>query len=686
MAQDNSTLRLLIADDSQNEAERLVNLFRNAGHATRVLRIASHDELEQALAQVWDLLLIAPVCEQLDAETAIRTVRRHSDLPIIQLIADNDSEAITAALLVGAQDAVPQAEGERLILVAHRELASLEHRRARALAEAALEEAERRCQSLLESSADAVAYAHDGMHIHANRTYLELFGYEDANDLEGMPMVDLVAPAEQAGFKEFFRHYQARRDTADLQCHGIRADGTTFAAQIHFSPAIYDGEPCIQVSIRAEQEPSAELEERIRELSGIDPLTGLLNRHRFIERVNEALAERPSHAALALIRVDGFTNLQTDIGLADADRLLQALSDILRQQLGEAPALAHFGDDQFTVFWPDSGLQDVERKLSALLHRVEEHLFEASGRTVQATLSIGAADIDPRLARAEEWLDRAHRCADELAEGNGLRCYDPVAELAAAASRGDVLAVVRQALETKGFRLLFQPIISLRGDSHEHYEVLLRLLDPSGQEVPPADFLDAAVSAGLAAKIDRWVILRAIKLLNEHHAKGHRTRLFIHLSQASLQDASLLPWLQAALKAARLPADALVFQMTEGDATTYLKQAKGLAEGLVRLGCRLSLSQFGRSASPFNTFRHLPVHFVRIDGSFSQELARPDGCESLKALLAELHQQGKLSIVPFIESATMLAAIWQAGANYIQGYYLQAPSQSMDYDFSSDEE
>ncbi|RCM04284.1 Cyclic di-GMP phosphodiesterase PdeF [Pseudomonas aeruginosa] len=216
--------------------------------------------------------------------------------------------------------------------------------------------------------------------------------------------------------------------------------------------------------------------------------------------------------------------------------------------------------------------------------------------------------------------------------------------------------------------------------------MLLRLLNPQGQEVPPAEFLHAAKEAGLAEKIDRWVILNSIKLLAEHRAKGHQTKLFVHLSSASLQDPGLLPWLGVALKAARLPPESLVFQISEADATSYLKQAKQLTQGLATLHCQAAISQFGCSLNPFNALKHLTVQFIKIDGSFVQDLNQVENQEILKGLIAELHEQQKLSIVPFVESASVLATLWQAGATYIQGYYLQGPSQAMDYDFSSGDE
>jgi multidomain signaling protein FimX len=689
MAIDKKTIRLLILEDSQNEAERLVSLFRNAGRATRVHRLSSSDDLNEALQQSWDLLICAPSSEQLAPNEAIGAIRRQAkDIPVIQLLADNDSDSITEALMLGAQDALPQGEDERLVLVAKRELANLEERRARRASEVALREAEKRCQLLLDSSVDAITYVHDGMHIYANRAYLELFAYEDADELEGMPMIDLIGSSDQSSFKDFLKNYQSAEGSAELNCAGIKANGQSFPAQMSFSPATYDGEPCIQVVIRAET-GNAELEEKLREISSQDLVTGLFNRTHFLELMDNA-AERAVNAgqpsSLAYIRVDRYASLLADIGLAGIDILLTDLANLLRAHFSADAQLARFGDDVFAVLQPGVNPESTREQLSSLLKKVEGHLFDVSGRTVQSTLSIGVAGLNEKTAKAQEVVDRAHRCADELSDGNAIKLFNPADELAAAANRGNIVAMIQQALEKNSFRLLFQPIISLRGDSFEHYEALLRLIGPQGEEVPPTELFNAAKEAGLAEKIDRWVILNSIKLLADHRSKGHNTRLFVHLSTASLQDQTLLPWLSVALKAARLPSDSLVFQFSEPDAIAYLKQAKAITQGLNELHCKTALTQFGCSLNPFNTLKHLHIDFVKVDSSFSQDLSQAENQEALKTLLASLHSQAKLTIVPFVESASVLATLWQAGVNYIQGHYLQGPSQSMDYDFSAGDE
>ncbi len=688
MATEKKTIRLLILEDSQNEAERLVSLFRNSGRATRVHRLTSSDDLAEALQQSWDLLISAPHSENLDPNEALGAIRRQAkDIPVIQLLEGNDLDDITEALALGAQDALPQGQDERLILIANRELANLEERRARRRAEISLREIEKRCQLLLESSVDAIAYVHEGMHIYANRSYLQLFGYDDAEDLEGMPMIDLIAGCDQTSFKDFLKNYHSAETHDHLTCQGLKTDGLQFKARMELSPATYDGEPCIQVVIRTET-GNAELEERLREISSQDLVTGLYNRTYFLELMDSA-AERAvtvgQPTSLAYLKIDQYAAQLADLGIAELDMLFADVANLLRGHFPADAQLARFGDDVFSVLQPGVTPEQAQPLLADLLRKVESHLFEVNGRTVQITLSIGVAGLNEKTPKAQEVIDRAHRCADELSAGNAIALYNPAQELAAAANRGNIVAMLRQALENNSFRLLFQPIISLRGDNHEHYEVLLRLLNPQGEEIPPSEFLNAAREAGLAEKVDRWVFLHSIKLLAEHRSKGHSTRLFVHLSLASLQDQTLLPWLSVALQAARLPADTLVFQIAEPDAINYLKQAKALTQGLAELHCRVALSQFGCAVNPFNTLKHLNVDFVKVDGSYAQDLSKAENQEALKTLLASLHSQAKLTIVPFVETASVLATLWQAGVNYIQGYYLQGPSQSMDYEFSADE-
>jgi len=688
MAINKKTIRLLILEESQNEAERIVSLFRNAGHATRVHRISQAEELEQALTQSWDLFIAAPTCEELSPEDALRVLHKTArDTPFILLMEGNDSDSLTEALELGANDAVPLEEDERLILVAKRELSNLEDRRARRAAELALHEVEKRCQLLLDSSMDAISYVHEGMHIYANRTYQNLFEYADADELEGMPMIDLIHSDDHAGFKDFLKSYGSDKGKTDFIFTGVTASGESFKGSMSFSPAQYDGEPCIQVVIRTGSD-SAELEEKLREISSLDPVTSLFNRQHFLELIDTA-ADRAVRdgepTSLAYIQLDNLTSLQADIGIAGIDILLTELATLARNTFSPTALIARFADDAFTVAHPNNTPEQIQAELTQLLQKTEAKLFEINDRTVQITLSIGAALLSEKTPKAAKVLERAHRCADEIKTGNALKIHNPADDIAAAASRGDTQAMIQQALDKNSFRLLFQPVISLRGDCHQHYEVQLRMVNAEGKEISPTEFMNDAINSGLGEKVDRWVLLNSIKALTEHRAQGHDTRLFIHISSASLQDPALLAWLTVVLKAARLPAHSLIIQIRETDAVAYLKQAKQLVDGLVKLDCQIAIIQFGCTLNPLNTLKHMHADFVKMDGSFTHDINDAASQKALLETLTELHAQSKQTIIPMVESASVLTVLWQAGVHYIQGYYLQQPTATMSYDFTADD-
>ena len=689
MANDKKAIRLLILDDSQNNAERLVSLLRNAGHATRAHRITSAEDLQECLQQNWDLCLAQPETSFMTAEDAAALIKRQSrDVPLILLKPGIDIDMRTSALRCGMADALPQDAEALLTLIVDRELVNLEARRQRRIAEQNLREAEKRCQLLLDSSVDAIAYVHDGMHIYANRAYSELFGYEDADDLAAEPMVGLIDADDQTAFKDFLRHHNDQGGQNDLRCKAVDSSGKRFPVRLSFSPASYDGEPCTQVVIRAET-ASAEFEEKLKVMASRDLVTGMFNRAYFQEQLDTVLdqAVRQGVAStLVYLSIDGFSSLQADIGIGAADLLLTDLAQLLRNHFSEDTLMARFADDACSILLEGQEPAAAMAQLEELRSKLEGYLFESNGRTVRITVSMGVAAISETSANPTEAIDRAHRIADQLSTdgGNAIKVFNPLEELAMQANRGDLIALIRHTLETNGFRLLFQPIISLRGDEAENYETFLRLLNSKGEEVPASDFLPAAMEAGLALEIDRWLISRAVKLLSNHRSKGAETHLLLNLSAASLQSPDMVQWIAAILKEARLPADAIIFQFNDADINTYLKQAKVHTDALRQMHCRVSISHFGGALNPYASLKHVQADYIQIDGSFTRDLSTAAAVDTLKEMISALHNQGKLTIAPYVDSATMMPTLWQAGVNYIQGSYLQAPSDAMNYDFSAE--
>ena len=688
MAAEHSAIRLLLLEASQNEAERLVSLFRNAGRATRAQRLADPAGLDELLSQSWDLAILAPPSPELDSLSALRQLRRRApQLAVIQRVPADDPAAVLDALRLGARDGIASDNDEHLLLASLRELGNLAERHERRRLEQALAEAEQRCQLLLANAVEAVAYVHDGLHIHVNSAYVELLGYPSAEDLEITPLMDLIAAADQPALREAFRQLRDDPSPLELDCRCVRQDGSTLGVRLRLTPAIYLDEPCVQLHLREERAaPAAEaLEEQLREVRFQDTLTGLLNRSRMLELLEDALerARLGAPASFAYLSIDRYPTLLAELGIGAMDELLVALAERLREHFGTLVTLSRFADDAFTALLPQAADASLDSAFERLLGRQERQPLILAGRTLAISYSIGVVSLDNHTKSAGDLVDRAHRSARQVAQrgGNACKRYDPQEELAAAANRGNLVAMVKQALQQNGFRLLFQPVIGLRGSSHEYYEALLRLVNPQGEEVSPAEFARTARDSGLSGQIDRWVIQQAVRQLGEHRARGHGTRIFVHLSGATLGDLELLPWLRETLQGHQLDAEAVIFQLSEEDLLAQPEQALAMAQRLRRQGHPVTLSGFAAGDPPLAALRLLVPDYVKLSGKLIKDLAQPDHQERLKALVAELSAQNVQTIAPFVESASVLAQLWQVGVHFIQGYYLQEPSQAMDYEF-----
>ncbi|MBN7771126.1 GGDEF domain-containing response regulator [Marinobacter daepoensis] len=691
MQKKNATIHLLILDPSQNDAESMVSLLRNSGKATRAHRITSEEDLEEALkTSNWDLLLARDLDQEFGPDEALGMVRRmDKDIPFILLTEEYSRERTVNITRSGAQDAVPFQYTDQLVLVVKRELSALDERRKRRVLESHLREAEQRCQLLLESSKDAIAYINDGMHIYANQSYMEFLGYDDIDELICIPVLDTLTPDSQDKYKDFMKAFaEERKDGMTLNCTARRSDDHELNVTMSVSAATYDGEACTQIVLQPEHS-DAELEEKLKQISNQDLLTGLYNRQYLMGALAQTVAtagKENQTGALAYIALDNFLSIKSQIGISGADLLLGDLATLLREQVDDDITLARLSDDAFCIMCLPCNEASMETLCEQIRKAVDDHLFDINGRTVPLTVSIGVAAITENSPKAEELMGRAHMASAEVKKqegherGNGVLVYNP-AEYESLDETNSVEAILK-ALDENRFRLLFQPIINLRGEGEEHYEAFVRMLNKDDEEVSPYDFLPPMGPSDTAIKIDRWVILQTIKQLASHRSRGHDTRLFLNITAETLQDKTFTPWLSVALKAARLPGDSLIFQVREGDANNYMKQAKEFTKAVHELHCKVSISQFGGALNPFNTLKHIDTDYVKIDGSFTEEIQKNDEAkEQVKEMVKSLQNAGKLTIIPLVENAGVLATLWQAGVNYIQGYYLQAPVPEMNYDF-----
>lgn len=698
MSTTGDTLRVLILAERQADAENTVSLLRNSGHATRAHLVESvEDFAHQLQKKPWDLLLAEIESKNIHYSDLQAVIRRlNKDLPIILISPGINLLKMADAIKHGVVTVVPREETNLLVLAIQRELRHLHNRRELRELQVRLREAEKRTQALLESSRDGVAYISDGMHIHANSAYLQMFGYETSDDLLGMPIMDMVEPSGQSEFKQFLKKYMAQgQKTELLNTIGQSSDDKLFPMTLKLSPATFQDESCTQVIVQAAIPNPSPVSSQIKEMNNLDSMTGLHNKPFFmtgLENAVDSAVLAHGQGAVIYINIDGFGKIKRDVGITDADKVLVQVANALKAHYEGGGFLARLGEDIFTVILMEVTAEEALHNAETTRAMIEELLIDIGNQTLTVTASIGVALINETSSKPEAVLQQAHYASDSHRDnagdkvGNRASLFEASAAPAQPEPNKDMESLLADALKNNSFVLLFQPLISLKGEDSEHYEVLLRLPNAAGELTSAGEFIhDTKINEALRRKVDRWVILNAIKRLAEHYKKGHKTRIFINLSGPSLLDESLPGWISVAARAARLPKGSLIVQFNEDSAARMLKQAQTFSKSLEEKGICTALSRFGCSINPLKNLQHINVNYVKVDGSFTQELSQNEETrKQLVELLEQLHEQEKVTVLPLVENAAALANLWQMGVHYIQGFYVQEPREQMAYSFEDE--
>jgi diguanylate cyclase (GGDEF)-like protein/PAS domain S-box-containing protein len=685
-----TTIRLMIVDDSGEDAEAVVSAFRNGGIAIRPHRPLDIAELAATLAsQPIDLVLAAKSSQAISLEAVLaQTAASGKDIPVIALTDAIDETGFIGDLALGARAVAVRGRNEHLIKVLQSEWADLEARRALRLLEAQLRETERRCDALIASSRDPIAYIHEGMHIRANEAYLEMFGFESFEDVEGLSLLDLVAPQYVAEFKLLLKKLSKGEAPARFELEARTLEGQSFPASLEFATASYEGESCVQVVFRRREfEQDPELAREVEGLRQRDMVTGLLNRPTFLHALENVVSEAArgeGQHALLLIEPDHYQRLLQDFGMDSADALIAALAARLSETLSGDVTAARFGERSFAVLLKGDHAQtaDLSERVRAAF---ASHVINVGGRSAIITASIGGVQIGEKIATVGQVLNRASESLQNASAlgGNRSEIFDPGAVDRAEEERVQSwVRLMREALENDGFTLHFQPVVSLQGEPGEFYEAFLRL-ENEGELVQPHAFLGIAEDEGMLDALDRWVVKRSIQILGERMRAGHETRMLVKVSPFSFADDRLLSLIGQQLAEHGVPGERLWLQVQEAKVFTHLRQAQEFLAGASRLGCKVGLEKFGSGLDSFQLLAHFKPAFLKIDRGFTEDQTKmAEHQPKIREIAERARAEGMHTIAEYVQDAATMSFLFGAGVDYVEGFFLAAPSGLMNYDFS----
>ncbi len=725
-----NVLRMLVAESSLEDAEYLVSTLRNAGIAARPTRVTAVEELQKVLEErALDVAVCAVPEGAISLAELVQAVKNSGkDIPVIAYVESPDPELIEDAIAQGANNVVFHGVPHHLQTTLARELRHVNSHRTLRRTGTALQESEKRCQALLNSAQDAIAYVHEGMHVYANRNYLQRFGFADFDEMAGLPLLDLVIAGDHQRLKDCLIKIARGEKVPDvLELEGKRSDGTPMPLCMEFAQASYDEETCTQIVIRApvvepepepepaaeaeleaevelgseildldeeateQSEPETDLEKEIDNLRAQDLLTGLYNRIYFMEQLELAVdSASENDACMLYAELDNYRGIIDQVGHVGADTIIADVARLIEDRQGQNDVAARFGDFSFTVLCQGRSVRSAEELAEEIRQAIEDHISEGKKHAVTVTASIGIAPISELTTEVQEVLANATAASAQANAqgGNRVEVFAPAEAFAGEhdgehKGNAELAGQLRQALDKDRFFLVFQPLVSLHGHGGEYYETLLRMHGDDEEEIAAAEFLPMAEQYGMMKDIDRWVIHTAVDIVHKENQADRQVRLFLKISPQSLADESLIPWLRELIEETGIQGESLVFEFPESQAVTNLKPARVFVRKIKELKCGFVLEQFGTGVNSFQLLKHLPANYLKIDRGFSQELCTNEKHrDKIKEITDQGHALGKLIIAEFVEDAASMSVLYQVGVNYVQGNFLQEPEKMLSYDFS----
>jgi len=404
-----------------------------------------------------------------------------------------------------------------------------------------------------------------------------------------------------------------------------------------------------------------------------DPLTGVANRRRITTMLAECATDARG-AALLLIDVDNFKDINDLRGHAVGDRVMRLLSRCLAVRVGPDMLLGRLGGDEFAVVIPHCAAACAIELAEQLCDAVAGTPIIDEGTALRVTISVGVAilavgqDVEAILAQADLALYEAKN-----AGRNRVRLFAPD-QYRQAMRRVSLLQRVSHALDNGTMQLDAQPIVDLTTGVTGRYELLIRLRDGLEPALGPADFLPEAERTDLVLRLDRWVLERAVHALASARARALGLRLEVNVSARSLEDADLGAWIIGRLEQASVEPQRLGLEITETAAISSLDAARCLATRLTGAGCGFALDDFGAGFASFSYLKHLPFTTVKIAGEFVRLLDADRVDRAMVAAVVGVAQElGMGTVAEQVDRAPLVHQLRTLGVDNGQGYHFGRP-------------
>lgn len=415
-----------------------------------------------------------------------------------------------------------------------------------------------------------------------------------------------------------------------------------------------------------------------------DQLTALATRKEFERCLARSVARAKKNKRsymLCYVDLKQFKVINNTCGYEGGDSLLRMVSQELLEASGTNDIVGRLGGNEFAILSPVSDENEGFQRASKLKNTVDDIRFVWGDQSYTLSVSCAMVVFDHTTDHVLELL-RGVESACSIAKDKGYSevqvYHSGDQQLEERDSVMSWVARINHALDNDQLKLRCQkisPLDDCDGMRKPHYEVLLTVIDSTGEHLPPADFIKAAEEYSRMAAVDRWIITRVLGWMSQHSDYIQSIGGFaINLSGHSLNDDSFLDFIFEKLVEYDVPRNKLVFEVTETTAVANLDDAADFISEMKEIGCRFSLDDFGAGQSSYAYLKMLPVDFIKIDGAFVKNIANDDIDYAMVKSITDMgHFLEKLIVAEYVTDQDVLDTVADIGVDYVQGFHLGKP-------------
>ena len=415
-----------------------------------------------------------------------------------------------------------------------------------------------------------------------------------------------------------------------------------------------------------------------------DPLTGLINRREFERRLDEAMDSAHAEEAVHIMYymdLDRFKAVNDSCGHLAGDNMLREIAALIKEQVRDSDFVGRLGGDEFGALLIGCPIEKARQIATDICNAVADYRFVWKDKIFNIGVSVGLVEISHASGTLQDVMSAADSaCYMAKQQGRGQVHVYSARDEAIARERGDIqwLRQLQTALHEDSFELAIQPIIAMSGrvDSGPAAEVLIRLHDSQSRPTNSAEFLRPAERYQMMPQIDRWVINAALAAISSGEIKlaAHRC-CAINLSSQTLGDESFLGFVVDALDRSGVAPSAVCFEVTETAILSNVQHAQRFIEVLHGIGCEFSLDDFGSGLGSFSSLKHLPIDYLKIDGTYTRNLQSDLVNQEMVAAMIKLARTMEFRVIAEqVEHQEDFDWLRDIGVDFAQGHFVEAPA------------